>query len=70
MPMDFQTRIQTNIVMRKIKYNSKITPFSDITLPIFWVELVRKCFFYMSNLSHKVRVGKCHRVQDKIDFNL
>ncbi|KAK6633875.1 hypothetical protein RUM44_004482 [Polyplax serrata] len=39
MPMEFQTRIQTNIVMKKIRYNSRIAPLSDLTLPIVWIEL-------------------------------
>ena len=40
MPMEFQTRIQTNIVMKKIRYNSKISHFSNLTLPIVWIGLV------------------------------
>ncbi|EEB19340.1 protein croquemort, putative [Pediculus humanus corporis] len=48
MPMEFQTRIQTNIVMKKIRYNSKITHFSNLTLPIVWIGLVSIKFPFLA----------------------
>ena len=48
MPMEFQTRIQTNIVMKKIRYNSKISHFSNLTLPIVWIGLVSIKFPFLA----------------------
>ncbi|KYM93627.1 Scavenger receptor class B member 1 [Cyphomyrmex costatus] len=39
MPMFFHSRMQTNLVMNRLRYNSKIAAFSDITLPLFWSDM-------------------------------
>ncbi|KAG5347598.1 SCRB1 protein, partial [Acromyrmex charruanus] len=39
MPMFFHSRTQTNLIMNRLHYNSKIAAFSDITLPLFWSDL-------------------------------
>lgn len=38
MPVEFHSRLQTNLIMRRSRYNSKLTPFNDLTLPLFWFE--------------------------------
>ncbi|XP_008557415.1 scavenger receptor class B member 1 [Microplitis demolitor] len=38
-PIKVNSRIQTNLVMQKIKYNSRIEAFSDLTIPLFWTDL-------------------------------
>ncbi|XP_012059042.1 PREDICTED: scavenger receptor class B member 1 [Atta cephalotes] len=39
MPILFHSRMQTNLIMNRLRYNSKIAAFSDITIPLFWFDL-------------------------------
>ncbi|KAK2577977.1 hypothetical protein KPH14_008412 [Odynerus spinipes] len=38
-PMHVNSRMQTNLVMQYTPYNSKITYFNNMTLPLFWTDL-------------------------------
>ncbi|KAG7212604.1 hypothetical protein KM043_012897 [Ampulex compressa] len=38
-PLYVHSRMQTNLVMHHTYYNSKITPFNDITIPLLWSDL-------------------------------
>jgi hypothetical protein len=33
--------MQLNLVNGETKFNGKIKAFDDVTLPVFWIELVR-----------------------------
>ncbi|XP_016771066.1 scavenger receptor class B member 1 isoform X2 [Apis mellifera] len=39
-PMKINSKIQINLVMQHTIYNSKIRPFNDMTIPLFWSDLV------------------------------
>ncbi|XP_016914043.1 scavenger receptor class B member 1-like [Apis cerana] len=39
-PMKINSKIQINLVMQRTIYNSKIRPFNDMTIPLFWSDLV------------------------------
>lgn len=39
-PMLVNSRMQINLVMYPTTYNSKIEPFNDMTVPLFWTDLV------------------------------
>ncbi|XP_012529768.1 scavenger receptor class B member 1 [Monomorium pharaonis] len=38
-PIFFHSRMQTNLIMRRSRYNSKIARFDDLTLPLFWFDM-------------------------------
>ncbi|XP_012221709.1 scavenger receptor class B member 1-like isoform X2 [Linepithema humile] len=38
-PIFFHSRLQTNLVMHHTKYNTKIAPFNDMVLPLFWFDM-------------------------------
>ncbi|XP_018315153.1 scavenger receptor class B member 1 [Mycetomoellerius zeteki] len=39
MPMFFHSRMQTNLIMNRLQYNSKIAAFNDVTVPLFWSDM-------------------------------
>lgn len=39
-PIYVHSRIQTNLIMYPTRYNSKISVFNGITVPIFWSDVV------------------------------
>ncbi|XP_014207887.1 scavenger receptor class B member 1 [Copidosoma floridanum] len=39
-PMYVHSRLQTNLMMKETYYNSKIKPFNNLTVPLFWTDLV------------------------------
>ncbi|XP_031366302.1 sensory neuron membrane protein 2 isoform X2 [Apis dorsata] len=39
-PMKINSKIQINLVMQRTIYNSKIKAFNDMTIPLFWTDLV------------------------------
>lgn len=39
-PMNVNSRMQINLVMHNTTYNSKIMVFNDMTIPLFWSDLV------------------------------
>ncbi|XP_011640597.1 LOW QUALITY PROTEIN: scavenger receptor class B member 1-like [Pogonomyrmex barbatus] len=39
MPLYFYSRMQTNLIMYPTRHNTKIMPFNDITIPLFWTEM-------------------------------
>ncbi|KOC63072.1 Scavenger receptor class B member 1 [Habropoda laboriosa] len=41
-PMNVNSRIQINLVMHHTTHNPRITIFNDMTLPVFWTDLVIK----------------------------
>ncbi|CAD6243103.1 GSCOCG00009640001-RA-CDS [Cotesia congregata] len=38
-PIDVNSRIQTNLVMKKMTYNKRLEPFSNLAIPLFWNDL-------------------------------
>ncbi|XP_011870818.1 PREDICTED: scavenger receptor class B member 1-like isoform X2 [Vollenhovia emeryi] len=38
-PLVFHSRVQTNLVMQRTRYNSKITAFNNITVPLIWIDM-------------------------------
>ncbi|XP_015601964.1 scavenger receptor class B member 1 isoform X1 [Cephus cinctus] len=38
-PLYVNSRLQTNLVMDHTVYNSRVTPFNDLTVPLFWTDL-------------------------------
>lgn len=38
-PLSIHSRVQTNIVVKKTK-QANLAQFNDITLPLFWIDLV------------------------------
>lgn len=38
-PLVAHIRVQTNLVIHKTKGNPRVTPFNNLTIPIFWVDL-------------------------------
>lgn len=40
MPLTAHIRVQTNLVVHKTKGNPRVAPFNNLTVPIFWVDLV------------------------------
>ncbi|XP_066584676.1 scavenger receptor class B member 1-like [Prorops nasuta] len=38
-PIQVNSRIQTNLVMQNTSYNSRIVQFNDLTIPLFWTDL-------------------------------
>lgn len=40
--MYVHSRIQTNLVMKETRYNSKIKAFNSLVVPLFWSDLVSK----------------------------
>lgn len=48
-PMDVQTSIQINLVVRKTKMQQySVRKFNDKIIPIFWLQVVSK-FYYIVN---------------------
>ncbi|OAD57791.1 Scavenger receptor class B member 1, partial [Eufriesea mexicana] len=39
-PLSVNSRIQINLVMSHISYNRRLTAFNDMTIPLFWSDLV------------------------------
>ncbi|XP_014227323.1 scavenger receptor class B member 1-like [Trichogramma pretiosum] len=38
-PMYVHSRLQTNLIMKETRYNSKIKPFNNLVVPLFWTDL-------------------------------
>lgn len=39
-PVQVNSRLQTNLIMQHTKYNSKIKAFNDMTIPLLWTDLI------------------------------
>ncbi|XP_034941123.1 scavenger receptor class B member 1-like [Chelonus insularis] len=39
MPLEVNSRLQTNLVMHSTRYNSRIEPFNNLVIPLFWTDL-------------------------------
>ena len=44
-PLVAHIRVQTNLVVHKTKGNPRVAPFNNLTVPIFWVDLVSESPF-------------------------
>lgn len=41
MPMKVTSKIQLNMVVRNMKFNNQLKPFSNMIIPILWMDAVR-----------------------------
>lgn len=52
MPMFFHSRMQTNLIMNRLQYNSKIAAFNDVTVPLFWSDMVSDQQLYWIDIEN------------------
>ncbi|TGZ46958.1 scavenger receptor class B member 1 [Temnothorax longispinosus] len=38
-PISFRSRVQSNLIMQRSRYNSKLAVFDDLAIPLFWSDL-------------------------------
>ncbi|EFN79581.1 scavenger receptor class B member 1 [Harpegnathos saltator] len=57
-PLNVHSRIQTNLIMHHTHYNSKIFPFNDMAIPLFWFDMfvpsVSTYFIFMLRLINQI----------------
>lgn len=50
--MKVDSRVQLNLMLGSLKFNSKLKPFEDTVIPVFWLEIVSNGLLFPVNQDH------------------